>query len=289
MITWLRTSVWVRVRRTVKGWQDDDDALLAASMAYYAVLSLFPLLLILISVLGFVLRFSPGAQDAQRQLLELLAQNTSAELAQHVELILAEVRTKAAVGGPLGMLALLLAAIGIFAQFERAFDRIWKVKKPAAKGVVAAIRNALCHRLRAFLMLMSVGLLVGVAFVAGTGISVARSLAIGLPYGTVLWRFVEVLLSVGINWLLFMLIYKVLPKARVLWIDAAQGAAIAAVLWEVNRQLLAALVIGERYSAYGIVGSIIALLLWVYLASSILFFGAEYVRAAHVGRDEKRA
>jgi len=289
MITWLRTSMWVRIRHTVKGWQDDDGALLAASTAYYTVLSLFPLLLILISVLGFVLSFSSGAQDSQRQLLELLARNTSTELAQHVDVVLAEVRMKAAVSGPLGMLALLLAAIGIFAQFERAFDRIWKVKKPAAKGVVAAIRNALLHRLRAFLMLMSVGLLVVVAFVASTGISVTRSLAIGLPYGTVLWRFVEVLLSVGINWLLFMLIYKVLPKARVLWIDAAQGAAVAAVLWEVNRQLLAALVIGERYSAYGVVGSIIALLLWVYLASSILFFGAEYVGAAHLGRDEKKA
>ncbi|NQU22359.1 MAG: YihY/virulence factor BrkB family protein [Candidatus Nealsonbacteria bacterium] len=263
--------------------------MLAAAMAYYAVLSLFPLLLILISVLGFVLRFSPGAQDAQQQLLELLAENTSAAIAQHVGLVLAEVRMKATVGGPLGVLTLLLAAIGIFTQLERAFDRIWNVEKPGAKGIVAAVRNVLCHRLRGFLMMLGVGLLIVVAFTAGAVASVVRSLAIGLPHGTMIWSLVEILLSVAVNCLLFTLIYKILPKARVRWVEAVQGAAVAAVLWEVNRQVLAALVIGEKYSAYGIIGSVIALLLWVYLASSILFFGAEYVRVGRGGQDENRA
>jgi membrane protein len=81
-----------------------------------------------------------------------------------------------------------------------------------------------------------------------------------------------------VNWFLFTLIYKTLPRARVLWSEAIEGAAVAAVMWEINRQVLAALVIGERYSAYGIVGSMIVLLLWVYMASSILFLGAEYIQ-----------
>jgi membrane protein len=287
MIRWLKANVWPRIQCTIKGWQDDDGALLAAAMAYYALLSLFPLLLILLSLLGYVLRFSSEAQDAQRYLLELLAQNTSAAVAGHVENVLAEVRVKAAVGGPLGMLVLLLAAIGIFAQFERAFDRIWKVEGSGPKGVVAAIRNALFRRLRAFLMLSVVGLLVIAAFVGSAIHSTIRSLAADLPQGAMLWRPVEILLSVGVIWLLFTLIYKALPRARVPWIQAAQGAALAALLWEVSRQVLAAVVIGERYSAYGIVGSIIVLLFWVYLASSILFLGAEFVRAGCVSCDDK--
>ena len=285
MIRWLRTSVWPKVQKTLQGWQDDDGGLLSASMAYYALLSLFPLLLILISVLGFVLRFSPGAQDAQRQLLELLAQNTSPSVADNVGLLLGEVRVKATVGGPLGLGALLLAAIGIFTQLERAFDRIWKVKSPGTRGILAAIRHALIHRIRAFLMLSGVGLLLVAALAGGIAISAARSWAVGLPYGTLLWRVVEILLSVWLSWLLFALIYKAIPRTRVLWNDAVRGGAVAAVLWEINRQVLAALVIGEKYSAYGIVGSIIVLMLWVYLASNILFLGAEYIQVVRSERE----
>lgn len=285
MVAWLKTCVWPRVRRTVKGWKDDDGGLLAAAMAYYALLSLFPLLLILISIAGMVLQFSEGAQDARQELIELVAQNASAGLAEGLGQILDEVRGKAFVGGPLGLAVLLMAAIGVFARFEQAFDRIWKVKKPARKGVLAAVRNALLHRLRAFLMLLGVGVLFVVALVASMANSAVRSRAADLPQGTLLWRGVELLLSVAVSWLLFTLIYKALPKARVRWSEAAQGAAVAAALWELSRQLLATLVIAERYSVYGIVGSIIVLLLWVYLASNILFLGAEYVQ---VVRSDKR-
>jgi len=284
MIRWLKNRVWPRVQGTLQAWQEDDGGVLSASMAYYALLSLFPLLLILVSGLGFVLRFSPGAQDAQRQLIELLAQNTSPSVARHMGLVLDEVRVKATVGGPLGLAALLLAAIGIFTQLERAFNRIWKVKGPQSKGVLAAIRNVLVHRVRAFLMLLGVGLLVVAAFVAGIAASTARSVAVELPGGAALWRLAEAVLSVWLNWLLFALVYKTIPKTHVPWSDAVQGAAVAAVLWEINRQVLAALVIGEKYSAYGIVGSIIVLMLWVYLASNILFLGAEYIQVVRAER-----
>ena len=73
----------------------------------------------------------------------------------------------------------------------------------------------------------------------------------------------EIVLSIWINWLLFMLIYKAIPRTRVPWKEAAGGAAVASVLWEINRQVMAALVIGERYTAYGVVGSMIVVLLWV--------------------------
>ncbi len=282
MIRWWKTCVWPRVRQTVQGWYDDDGALLAAAMAYYALLSLFPLLLILLAVAGLVLHYSSGAQDAQQQLIALVAQNTTAGLAHSLEVVLAEVRVKAMVGGPLGLAALLLAAVGVFARLEQAFNRIWKVERRETKGILAALRNVFFHRLRAFAMLLAVGLLLVAALVAGMANSAVRSLAEDLPHGATLWHGIETLLSLALSWLLFTLIYKVLPRASVGWGEAAQGAGVAAALWEINRQALAALVIAERYSVYGIVGSIIVLLLWVYLASSILFLGAEYVQT--VGR-----
>lgn len=288
MIGWFKTVVWPRVRQTLRGFHDDDGGLLAASMAYYALLSLLPLMLILVAAVGIVLRFSAGAQDAERQLLELVAQNTSAELARHLGLVLAEVRLKAFLGGPLGVGLLLLAAIGVFTRLEHAFDRILKSGKPRPKGVVAAVRNALWYRLRAFLILVGLGLLVLAALVAGMVSSAVRSLAADLPHGPLLWRWVEVLLSLGLTWLLFTLVYKLLPRARVRWTEAAQGAAVAAALWEISRQILAALVIGQRYSVYGVVGSILVLMLWVYVASGILFLGAEYVQVSREGKRETK-
>ena len=91
MLRWIRQNIWPRVQRTLAGWQEDDGAMLAASMAYYALLSFFPLLLILISLMGFVLQFSSGAQDAQRQLLDLLAQNTSTSVSENVGLLLTDI------------------------------------------------------------------------------------------------------------------------------------------------------------------------------------------------------
>jgi membrane protein len=278
MIAWLTDRVWPRFRRTLQNWSDDDGGVLAAAMAYCALFSFFPLLLILISAVGFVLHFSSGAQNAQQQFLDLLAENLSDTVARNVDVVLSEVRAKAAIGGPLGVVALVLAAIGVFAQLEQAFDRIWKVKGPPSKGVLAAVLNAMVHRLRAFLMLLGVELVVVVALVGGIAISAARSLAGGLPGGNLLWGLLEILLSLAVNWLLFTVVYRVIPRARVLWSEAARGAAVAAVLWEINRQFLATYVIGEQYSAYGVVGSIIAVLLWIYIASNIIFLGAEYIR-----------
>ena len=118
-------------KRPSNSWRRDDGSLIAASMAYYAVLSFFPLLLLLIAVLGFVLQFSPGAQNAQKELLRLLAQNTSPELADHVRTSMQAIQTNAVVGGPVGLATLLVAAIGIFTQIDVAMDRIWNLRTPA--------------------------------------------------------------------------------------------------------------------------------------------------------------
>jgi membrane protein len=154
---------------------------------------------------------------------------------------------------------------------------------------LAAIRHVLLHRLRAFLMLLSLGLLFIAALAANTINTAIRSQAAVVPEGMLLWRLIEFLSSVAISWMVFALIYKAVPRVRVRWSEAAQGAAVAAALWELSRQLAAALVISERYNVYGIVGSIIVLLLWVYLSSNILFLGAEYVQVIRQERQDKQS
>jgi len=279
------TRLWFQLKQTVKRWSEDDGSLLAAAMAYYAALSFFPLLLIFIAALGIVLHFSSGAQDAQQELLKLLAKNSSAALAGHVANILAEIQMKAAVGGPLGLFVLLLTSAGIFTHFETALDRIWNVKRPRSKGIVAAIGNILFHRLRAFLMLLGVGFLVAAVFVGQIVASAVRSFAVEWPGGPAAWSLFRLLAGVGLNCLLFAVVYKVLPRARVQWSAAVRGGVVAAVLWELARQVLAVALLGKKYTAYGVVSSLIVLMLWVYVASSVLLLGAEYIRVISDGRE----
>ncbi|MBN2579705.1 MAG: YihY/virulence factor BrkB family protein [Pirellulales bacterium] len=278
MYAWLKSALWLPLYEAARNWQKDDGPTLAAAVAYYAAFSFFPLLLLLIAALGFALQFSTGAQNARQELLDLLAQNVSPNLTSHVGAVLDQISVNAVVGGPLGLVALLFAAVGVFNQIERAFDRIWHVPGQAWRGVWAAVLNALYYRLRAFLMLLGTGVLVLTALGAGVAASTLRALTADLPGGRGIWILAQIALSLALFGLSFTFIYKVLPKVSVRWSEAARGGLLAALLWEVTRQLLTLFLVGEKYTAYGIIGSLIALMLWIYVASSVLFLGAEYVR-----------
>jgi membrane protein len=286
-ILWLSTRFWPRLMQTYRKWQEHDGSLLAASTAYYAVFSLFPLVLLLTSALGFLLQFSPGAQNAEQQLLQLLAENTSALLRNHVENALTRIRASAAVSAPLGLLTMLLVAIGVFAQIEAAFDRIWNVPHRGGRGVIATIRRVLFRRFRAFLMLLGVGVATYAALLASFALSVVKKSTTNLPGGGILWVLMHLAANVGLFWLLFAVLYKAIPRADVRWSEAARGAIVTAIVWEVSRQMLTLFLVGERYSAYGVVGSLMAVMLWLYFAISVLFVGAEYVHTLWEERKRK--
>ena len=166
--------IWKVLRLTAARWSSNDGNTLAASMAYYGAFSFFPLLLVLISALGFALRFSESAQSAERQLYQFLADNTAKGLADEVQKILAEVKTRAAYNSFGAGVTLLLGAIGIFSQLESAFDRLWHQVTPHEHGVWAAVRNALWNRLKAFLTLIGLGIVVIIAFLSGLLLTALR-------------------------------------------------------------------------------------------------------------------
>ncbi|NLF09741.1 MAG: YihY/virulence factor BrkB family protein [Pirellulaceae bacterium] len=272
-------TFWLRLSKAAKNWHNDNCSTLAAAVSYYGVFALLPLLLLLISALGFALRFSSGAQNAREQLLDLVARNSSEAMAGHVGDVLGQISARAAVGGPVALAFLLLAAIGVFTQIEYAFDRIWRRPDSGSPGVIAAILGALYYRLRAFLILLGSGSLVLTAFAAGMAIPAIRAGMPWLPGGDLAWSLSETGLSISLYCLFFSVIYKALPKAKIRWAHAACGGLLAALLWETARRMLAFVVVGKTYTAYGVVGSMIAVMLWIYIACNILFIGAEYVRA----------
>lgn len=280
--------IWYVASQTVTRWSTNDGNVLAASMAYYAAFSFFPLLLVLLSVLGFALRFSDSAQDQQTQLIDFIAHSTSPALAKEVapfvNTTFSQLQNRVWLSGPVGWFLLLIGAIGIFSQLEAAFDRLWHAVTPHQPGIRAAVRNALWNRLKAFLTLIGLGVLALVAlgmnltFVAIRTWAEESSWADEILGSGDFWRNTRWAVSVGLNAFVLSLVYKMIPRARVRFLHAAIGGVIVAMSWELGSQVVARFIVGGNYSAYGVVGSFIAIMLWVYYASILLLLGAQMVQ-----------
>lgn len=280
-MTW-KIPLLRRLPKVYQRWQADDGPLMAAAVAYYAALSFFPLLLVLISGLGLVMQYTAWGEDAEQQVLQTISDYASPAVRENVATMLARVQRNAALGGPVGAFVLIFTAAALFAHFEKAFDRIWNVDTPKSKGILTAAKNVLVTRLRAFLGLFGIGTLILAIFVAGVVLSSVRSWTKDyLPYAQWFWWVLEIGVSATLNACVFTLLYRILPKVRVHWSEAFRGGLFAASLWEISRLILAALVVGDKYSAYGVVGSFIAVMLWIYIASSIIFLSAEYIQVIH--------
>ncbi len=269
-------SLLVAVRR----WQADDASGMAATVAYYLALSLFPMLLLLIAGVGLVMRFTQLGHDAELQILNVVAEHCSTSLESQVREVLAQLRDNSVVSGPFGLVTATLAAISVFHQFERAFDKIWRVPPPTKAGWKVSLRRLAVQRLAAFLLFLGVGMAIVGTLAANVAIGTLRQWMTHwrLP-GTIAISMVDASATVLLNSLAFGVLYRWLPKSSVMWRDAFRGGLLVSIIWELGRQFLSVFLIGMRYSsAYGAIGSFIALLLWFYWGVTILLFGAEYVK-----------
>lgn len=272
--------VWSVTWATWNGWRKDDGALLSAATAYYATFSFFALCLVIIAGLGFVGRYSETLQAQQDTFIERVSGNVSPWLADQLEGILSAVEARAALGGPLGLLALVIAAIGVFIQLENVFDRVWETSESNVQGWWASIREVLWDRLLAFLSLVAIGMLLG-------AVSLGDAILAGLrdywtqhvPAGLTTWHFVQWLFTIVCNTLLLGTLYRVLPRRLIYWRDALAGGLLAALVWSLGRYILLLLVVGENYSPYGVVGALMGVMLWFYFAAAVVFLGAEFVHA----------
>ncbi|MEX0978317.1 MAG: YihY/virulence factor BrkB family protein [Pirellulales bacterium] len=268
------------LQKTVTRWSRNDGNLLAASMAYYAAFAFFPLMLVLIDALGLALRLSENAQNAKQQLLDLLSQTTAPSFAEEVDSILTVVQTRAPINSLIGPIILMLGAIGIFSQLESAFDRLWHAVTPHKRGVRAAIRNALWNRLKAFLTLLGLGVVVILAFLSEIVLTAVQTWAEAenLHWSASLWAWIQTGFSVLLSAFVLSAVYGLIPRVQVRWKHAAIGGIAVAIIWQVGSQIVSRFIVGGHYTAYGVVGSFIAVMLWVYCASILLFLGAQLVQ-----------
>jgi membrane protein len=272
-----------RLLAAYKIFSGQDGPLLAAAIAYYLAFSLFPLMLVLVAVLGWAFRFTAPGQKAEQQVIETISEQVSPSLADQLTAALGSVEKSAAASGTIGVITLLVTAIAIFTQIDYAFDRLWENTGAAAAGWRQRIIGVALTRLKAVLMLIGVGafvLAVMIASIVWQGVQ--ANLASAVPISPWVERVVQPLIHVALNVFAFAIIYRFLPKVPVRWGAAVAGAILASALWEAGRQILAAYVVGDKLpSAYGLIGSFMAIMLWTYYAMLVVLFGAAYTRAAN--------
>jgi YihY family inner membrane protein len=269
---WL-SQQWQMIKATVKAWVDDYAPSMGAALSYYTLFSLAPLLIIVIAVAGMVF----GQEAAQGEIVAQLRGIMGEQGAVAVEGMLKAARepAKSVVATIVGIAILLLGATAIFGELQSALDRIWRV--PAPKN-----ESGIWHLLRT--RLLSFGLVLGLGFLLVVSLVVSAALAaLGKWWGgwfkdwDVFLESLNFAVSFGIFTLLFAMIYKIMPRAKISWRDVWTGAAVTALLFTIGKVLIG-LYLGKSSvaSGFGAAGSLVVLIAWVYYSAQIFLFGAEY-------------
>ena len=274
------------LKDTAKAYGEDNTPLLAAALAYFSVFSLAPLLLIVITVLVFF-----GAGDAQAAILEQVQAIVGAEGARMVESM---IEGQAERGG--GMVAvttsivvLFVAATTLFAQLERALNIIWKVE-PKPETRLGGAKHLLMARVRSLGLILAIGLLFLIALLLTTVVrTIVSAVGDGLPGGAGVWLMLNRGVAFAALVLVFGLVYTLLPNARAPWRAVAVGALVTAALFVLGSWAFGIYIAHVAIdSAYGAAGSLVVLLLWVYVSAQVVLIGGQLtqVLARRWGGDE---
>lgn len=263
------------VQQTVQEWSDDDASQLAASMAYYTVFSIPPLLILFLVAAGRV--FNQAESDVRARLINEISDLMGESGAAAIEGILENASQP---GGSIiavvvGVATLLFGASNVFGQLHKALNKIWNVET-TSEGIMATIKA----RFFSFTMVFGVGFLLLVSLVISSLISSFNEyISTLLPFSVVFVQVMDIVVSVGIITVLFGLVYKIVPNVEVAWRDVWIGALFTAVLFTLGK-LAIGFYLGNSApaSSYGAAGSLIVILLWVYYSTQILFFGAEFTQ-----------
>ena len=266
----------------LQAWWDDDALRLGASLAYYTLFAIAPILLVATAIAGMVF----GAEAVRGEIVGQLDQLIGTDGARAVQGLLegASQRRAGILATVLGSLTFVVAATGAFLELQGALNAIWRVKPRPGVNV----RAFLMDRLRSFGLVVAIGFLLLVSLAVTAALAALGGwLARLSPHVPLMWSGVNVLVSVVVATALFALLYRFLPDVRLNWRDVTTGAFVTAILFTIGQQLIG-LYLGQSSvtSTYGAAGSVMVLLLWVYYSCQILLLGAEFTRvyAARRGR-----
>jgi len=261
------------VKKSVNAWIDDYAPSMGAAISYYTVFSIAPLMIIVIAVAGFVW----GREAVQGEIVGQLSGMIGKQGAEGVQSLIesASQPTQGLVATAISIVVLIIGATTVFAELQSSLDRIWQVPQaPKVSGIWAIVRS----RLLSLGFILGLGFLLLVSLVTGAGLAALGTWINGLFPG---WETLLVLINIGLSvtiaTVLFAMIFKVMPQAKIGWRDVWTGAVVTAVLFEAGKWLIS-LYIGKTSvtSSFAAAGSLVVLLVWVYYSAQIFLLGAEF-------------
>ncbi|RYY95690.1 MAG: YihY/virulence factor BrkB family protein, partial [Chitinophagaceae bacterium] len=266
---------WPLLKKSFKGFSEDKVPKLSASLAYYTVFSLAPLLVVIISLAGIFLGQEAAQGSIVTQMRGLVGDQSAAQVQEMVQG--ASLSGKSSVALIIGIVTLIIGATSMFGEMQDSINGIWGIKTNPRAGMKAMIKT----RILSFGMVASLGFLLLVSLAAtavieGLG---ARLQDMFPNVSVVLFYIINLVLTLGITTVLFAGVFKVLPDAKIRWKDVWIGAIFTAVLFLIGKFLIGLYINkSDVGSTYGSAGSLIVLLLWIYYSSFILFMGAEFTK-----------
>ena len=262
-------------RKAVNAWIDDFAPSMGASISYYTVFSLAPLLVIVIAIAGAIFGREAVQGEVVAQLQGLIGRDGA--LAVQGMIQSASEPGKGLVAGGISIVVLLVGATTVFAELQSSLDRIWHVPEAEKPSGVWAILRA---RVLSFGLILGLVFLLMVSLLVSAAVAAFGSWAGGLmPGSEVMLLVLNTAVSVGITTILFAMIYKLMPTASIAWRDVWVGAVVTAVLFEIGKTLIG-LYLGKSGVAetFAAAGSVVVLLAWVYYAAQVFLLGAEFTK-----------
>lgn len=269
-------GLWKVFKQSFSGFADDKVMRLSASLAYYTVFSMGPLLIVIIYLCSLFFGREAIEGTIYGQIESFVGSDTARQLQEIIKN--ASLGNKGNIAAVIGVITLLIGATTVFAEIQDSINDIWGIKPKPKKGWLKMLMN----RLLSFSVIISLGFLLLVSLGISTLVeALSRSLARAFPDVTVIiFYIINLVLSLAVTTALFAVIFKVLPDAKIKWRDVIAGAIATAVLFMLGKFAISFYVSkSDIGSTYGTAGSLVVLLLWVYYSSIILYFGAEFTKA----------
>ncbi|WP_126973789.1 YihY/virulence factor BrkB family protein [Gynurincola endophyticus] len=265
-------------------FMDTKGMKLCASLSYYTIFSLGPLLIIIISLAGIFYGREAVRGEVYEELFEIIGENAAIQVQNIIQNI--ENTRMTGTGLTLGIIILLFGASGVFTEIQDSINTIWSVKAKPQKGWLKFIFN----RLLSFSLIISIGFILLVSLILSTLLDVVYDRLMNYFPDTTLFfaSALNLLIPFIIISILFIIIFKILPDAKVGWKEVMMGAIFTAILFLIGKFAIGLYIKNSSFNnTYGAASSIVILLTWVYYSSIILYFGAAFTKCYTMERGKK--
>lgn len=268
-------GIWLLLRDTVEGFIEDDGLSRGASIAYYTLFSIAPVLLVVVAIAGLAFGRDAAEGAIVAQLSGLMGRQTAEALQAMVES--AAKPREGALATIAGIVVLVVATTGVFGEVQAGLNGVWKAG-PSKRSTLSRLLRA---RLTSISLVVTAGFLLTVSLATSAALaSVSTYLKYVFPAAAAALNIVDVLLSGLLIAGLFAAMFKVLPDTPIAWRDVGLGAVATTILFEGGKYAIAFYVgTSNVASSYGAAGALIVLLVWIYYSAQIFLLGAEFTRA----------